>query len=104
MGYPSQTGFRAGTCTPFHFYDLRKEAETPLVIYPFQVMDRTLKDYMKLRPAQAINKINEIIGEIRAVNGTFISIWHNDTFSDAGEWQGWLEVYENLLRAARENS
>jgi len=104
MGYPSQTGFRAGTCTPFHFYDLQKEAETSIVIYPFQVMDRTLKDYMKLKPAQAINKINEIIGEIHAVNGTFISIWHNDTFSDAGEWQGWLEVYENLLRAAQENS
>jgi hypothetical protein len=103
MGYPSQTGFRAGTCTPFHFYDLQKEAETSLVIYPFQVMDRTLKDYMKLKPAQAIHKINEIIGEVRAVNGTFISIWHNDTFSDAGEWIGWLEVYENLLGAAQEN-
>jgi hypothetical protein len=104
MGYPSQTGFRAGTCTPFHYYDLQKEAEASLIIYPFEVMDRTLKDYMKLNPAEAINQINEIIGEVRSVNGTFISIWHNDTFSDSDEWQGWLEVYENLLGAAQENS
>lgn len=97
LGYASQTGFRAGTCTPFHFYDLMKESETPLVIYPFQVMDRTLKDYMKMRPPEAIQKISEIIGEVRAVNGTFISIWHNDTFSDTGEWKGWLDVYEKLL-------
>jgi hypothetical protein len=97
MGYASHTGFRAGTCTPFHFYDLMKEDETPLVIYPFQVMDRTLKDYMKMRPAEAIQKINEIIDEVRAVNGTFISIWHNDTFSDAGEWKGWLDVYEKMV-------
>jgi hypothetical protein len=97
MGYASLTGFRAGTCTPFHFYDLMNEAEIPLVIYPFQVMDRTLKDYMKLQPAEAIRKIKEIIAEVRAVNGTFISIWHNDTFSDKGEWKGWLEVYEQML-------
>jgi hypothetical protein len=97
MGYASKAGFRAGTCTPFHFYDLANEAETPLVIYPFQVMDRTLKDYMKLQPAEAILKIEQIIGEVRAVNGTFISIWHNDAFSDKGEWKGWLGVYEHLL-------
>ena len=100
MGYASRTGFRAGTCTPFHFYDLSNEAETPLVIYPFQVMDRTLKDYMKFQPAEAIRKIEEIVSEVRAVNGTFISIWHNDTFSNKGEWEGWLEVYENLLSMA----
>jgi hypothetical protein len=103
MGYASRVGFRAGTCTPFHFYDIMNEAETPLIIYPFQIMDRTLKDYMKLNPARAIQKINEIISEVRAINGTFISIWHNDTFSDAGEWKGWLDVYENLLTAAQGN-
>jgi hypothetical protein len=103
MGYASHSGFRAGTCTPFHFYDLMNESETPLVIYPFQIMDRTLKDYMKMRPAESIHKINEIIGEVRAVDGTFISIWHNDTFSDTGEWKGWLDVYENLLRTVQGN-
>ncbi len=98
MGYASKAGFRAGTCTPFRFYDLMNEAETQLVIYPFQVMDRTLKDYMKLQPAEATRKIDEMVSEVRAVNGTFISIWHNDTFSDRGEWKGWLEVYKQLLR------
>jgi hypothetical protein len=98
MGYSSQAGFRAGTCTPFHFYDLQNEQETALVIYPFQVMDRTLKDYMNLQPAEATQKITEMIDEVRAVNGTFISIFHNETFSDTGEWEGWMEVYEKLLR------
>jgi hypothetical protein len=103
MGYASQTGFRAGTCTPFHFYDLAREAETPLVIYPFQVMDRTLKDYMHMQPSEATQKISEIIEEVRAVNGTFISIWHNDTFSDTGEWKGWVEVYNELIRTVQKN-
>lgn len=97
LGYASKAGFRASTCTPYHFYDLMNEAETPLEIYSFQVMDRTLKDYMMLQPSEATRKIEEMVREVRAVNGTFISIWHNDTFSDKGEWKGWLEVYEQLL-------
>jgi hypothetical protein len=101
MGYASHTGFRAGTCTQFHFYDLKSEQETSLIIHPFQVMDRTLKDYMNLQPAEATQKITEMIEEVRAVNGTFISIFHNETFSDMGEWEGWLEVYEKLLETIK---
>ncbi|MCB0445434.1 MAG: polysaccharide deacetylase family protein, partial [Gelidibacter sp.] len=32
MGYINQLGFRAGTCTPFQFYDLDYEIQTPLQI------------------------------------------------------------------------
>ena len=63
MGYPSHAGFRAGTCNPFRFYDLPGERESELQIMPFQVMDRTLKDYMKLTPGEAVNKIKDIIGK-----------------------------------------
>ena len=97
MGYPSHAGFRAGTCTPFRFYDLTAERETELQIMPFQIMDRTLKDYMKLSPQEAIVKIREIIGEIRAVSGKLVSIWHNEAFSGFGEWKGWMDVYDEMF-------
>ena len=35
MGYASNVGFRAGTCTPFYFYDLDFEIQTPLKVFPF---------------------------------------------------------------------
>ena len=100
MGYASHPGFRTGTCTPFYFYDLLNDRETSLTIYPFQIMDRTLKDYMHLSPGEAIEKIGKIVKEIREVQGTFITIWHNDSFSDSREWEGWLEVYKKLLQFA----
>jgi hypothetical protein len=100
MGYASHPGFRAGTCTPFCFYDLLNDCETFLKIYPFQIMDRTLKDYLHLAPDEAIEKISRIVQEVRDVNGTLITIWHNDSFSDSGEWEGWLEVYTKLLQFA----
>ena len=97
MGYASHCGFRAGTSKPFHFYDLEKETETRLKIIPFQVMDRTLKDYMKLSPLSAVEHIKKLVDAVRSVDGTFISIWHNDAFSDRGEWEGWKVVYLEML-------
>jgi hypothetical protein len=100
MGFASQVGFRAGICTPFLFYNLEKDRVTELIIYPFQVMDGTLNEYLKLSPNEAIEKINKIISEIKKVNGTFISLWHNSSLSEQKKWNGWTEVYEKLIKSA----
>ncbi len=34
MGYLDQIGFRAGTATPFHFYDVSNEFQLPLKVHP----------------------------------------------------------------------
>lgn len=97
LGYATDVGFRAGTCTPFNFYDLYNEKETDLKIYPFQVMDTTLNQYLKLNVDEAVNKIEEIIQKVKQVNGTFISLWHNESLSDHGHWKGWEPVYKRML-------
>ena len=94
MGYADQTGFRAGICTPFNFYDLENETTTNLVVLPFQVMDVTLKDYMKLSPKEALEEIENLMQEVKSVNGTYVSIWHNETITDSGAWKGYREVFE----------
>ncbi len=96
MGYPSRVGFRAGICTPFYFYDLKKDKATKLRIHPFQVMDVTLKEYMGLTPAEAKEKIRGLMEEIKKVGGTFIGLWHNETVSDMGRWKGYREVFEYM--------
>lgn len=93
MGYSSDLGFRAGTSTPFFFYDLEKEEQTKLKIFPFQVMDVTLGDYIKLTPGQAKAEIGTLMGEVARTGGTFISIWHNETLTDSGQWKGFREVF-----------
>jgi len=96
MGYSSQTGFRAGICTPYYWYDLKKETTTNLLVYPFQVMDVTLRDYMKLSPEEAINEILQLMEEVKKVGGIFISIWHNETVNNIGHWKGYREVFEEM--------
>lgn len=100
MGFASEPGFRAGICDPFNFFDLDLDLETNLRIYPFAVMDGTLNDYLKLKPEQAFAHIQPMLDEVKAVGGTFISLWHNESLSDAGRWQGWFPVYEELLKNA----
>jgi hypothetical protein len=97
MGFASLVGFRAGTCTPFPFFDLSQNSQTKLIIHPFQVMDVTLKNYQHLNPEKAWIIIEELMLEVKKVNGTFVSLWHNESLSNAGQWLGWREVFEQIL-------
>lgn len=96
MGYPSHTGFRAGICTPFEFYDLKKESATPFMIFPFQVMDVTLKNYMNLSPQQALNEIMALMAEVKKAGGVFSYVWHNESLNDQGEWKGYSDVFRQM--------
>ncbi|MGK0413619.1 MAG: peptidoglycan/xylan/chitin deacetylase (PgdA/CDA1 family) [Polaribacter sp.] len=100
MGYASNVGFRASTCTPFYFYDLDFEIQTPLKIFPFALMDTTLNDYMQLTPKQSLGRIRDLKNEVKAVNGTFITLFHNESLSDYLRWKGWKRLYESMLKIA----
>ena len=101
MGFASALGFRASICTPFSFYDLDTELTLPIKIFPFSVMDSTLLYYLKLSPQQSLKQIIELIQEVKNVGGTFISLWHNDTFSNYKQWKGWQNLYEEMIKLAK---
>ncbi|MDP2542033.1 hypothetical protein CSC81_08180 [Tenacibaculum discolor] len=98
MGYATHVGFRASTCTPFYFYDLDFEIQTPLKIFPFALMDTTLNDYMKLTPKQSLGKIRDLKNEVKAVNGTLITVFHNESLSNYLRWRGWNRLYNSMLK------
>ena len=100
MGFASHIGFRAGICSPFLFYDLNNESVTNIVIYPLAVMDGTLKDYMKLNVYKSREKVKKLIDEVYDVNGTFISLWHNESLCDCNNWKGWKELYSEIFEYA----
>ncbi len=101
MGYAAQTGFRASIAHSFWWYDLSKETITDLRIFPFQVMDVTLKRYQKLEPAAALEQVQMLIDKTKAVNGLFITLWHNSSLTEIEGWETWRSVYEEILRRAK---
>ena len=98
MGYYSYCGFRAGTCTPFYFFDLDYEIQTPLKVFSFAVSDETLKHKMQLTPKEAFLKIKSLQYEVQQVRGTFISIFHNSMLSNMHADKDWSTLYERILK------
>jgi hypothetical protein len=99
MGYADKCGFRASICSPYYFYDLDTETSTKLKINPFAVMEATYMYYEKVDAINASQQIEKIMQKVKAVNGTFISVWHNESLSEKGIWKGWKAVYEKMLNA-----
>jgi uncharacterized protein DUF7033 len=101
MGYVNEIGFRAGTCTPFLFYDMDYEIQTPLMVNTFHLMD-----YALLKNTSLLDKketLNKIINEIKQVKGTFTPVFHNYTFSNEERWQGFKELFTIILDSANED-
>jgi hypothetical protein len=101
MGYVNQIGFRAGSCTPFLFYDLDFEIQTPLKINSYHVMDYTLLQKHSFLDKKKV--INEVINEIKQVDGEFIPVFHNYTFSDSMRWNGFKELFNLILNSTNED-
>lgn len=97
MGYAEITGFRAGICTPFRFYDLKEEKETPLIVYPVPVMDVTLKNYMGLSAEDAIRTIENLKQATQNAGGILVVSWHNESVTNEGEWADYRGVFEQVI-------
>ncbi|MEO8934430.1 MAG: polysaccharide deacetylase family protein [Xanthomarina sp.] len=101
MGYVNHPGFRAGTCTPFFFYDLDYEIQTPLKITSYHLLDYSLLKINSLLDKK--KALNELITEIKKVNGEFVPVFHNYTFSDVDRWKGYKELFNIILESAHED-
>lgn len=103
MGYADRAGFRAGISRPYFFFDLVNNKQTSLRVFPFQVMDTGLRDYEKCTAEEAVKKIRLLMERTREVGGLFMCLWHNESFSEWSGWEGWTDVYRNMLLMARNN-
>lgn len=102
MGYPAKIGFRNGYAGDHLFFNLQTNRETTLTIHPFQVMDTTLRQYMKLSADEAIMQTKEMIDKVKAVKGKFTLLWHNESLSGIEPWRNWKSTYSQIVQYAKE--
>jgi hypothetical protein len=98
LGFIETVGFRAGTAHSFMFFDLEANAPLPLELIPSIAMDSAMKNYLKLSPEEATEKLADLVGAMKSTGGCFTTIWHNHSLSETGEWKGWRKVYEAIPR------
>lgn len=97
MGYGTHLGFRAGTGSSFPWYDLGKEAVTPLRVHPFCFMDTTAHYDMHLSLSDAFALLREMAQTLQVTHSTLISVFHNFSLGTDPEWAGWNGAYEQFL-------
>jgi len=97
MGYPDTIGFRAGTCTPFFWYDLQLEKTTHLLVHPIAVNDLILSRYRTFNTENILNKWGSLIRNVKLLNGSFFIIWHKESLPESGKGKAGRKLYTQLL-------
>lgn len=75
MGYYNEIGFRAGTCTPFLFYDLNLEQASPIQVHPYFCSTKALK-------SESNDKFREIIEKNRHIETQYNLLFDNVDFEE----------------------
>ena len=97
MGYGSINGFRASVTSPFFWYDLEREEQTKLLLYPFCFMEANSFYEQKYSTQKAFEELKHYFDIVRSVNGTLITIWHNSFLGTARQFRGWRDVYQQFI-------
>jgi hypothetical protein len=95
MVFRDTVGFRAGTCTPFLFYDLDYEIKTPLVVHPIAM---TTLAFQKKYASDIEKTVNNTIAAVEKVNGTFTMIFSNSDFSSEENNKIWRKILAEKLQ------
>ncbi len=98
MGFADKPGFRAGTTRPFFWYNLKEEKPTQLIVHPFAAMDRTLNKYENQSVQGARLIYAELLSNVQEVDGLFVTLWHNESFSNLLEWNGWKDLFLEVMK------
>jgi hypothetical protein len=101
MGYATDVGFRAGTSNPFLFFDISENKTHPLTIHPFVFMEGVFKFYRNLPESDIIANFAALTEQVKQTNGTFISLWHNESLGTSRQWKGWRQIYERMIELAK---
>ncbi|KIO76979.1 hypothetical protein TH53_11815 [Pedobacter lusitanus] len=97
MGYPASIGFRAGTCTPFFWYDLQLEKTTHLQVYPIAVNDIILLKDRTFNIDETLYKWGRLIENVKLLNGHFYLLWHKESLPEFGKGKVGRRLYTQLL-------
>ncbi|NNF18464.1 MAG: hypothetical protein HKN61_01710 [Flavobacteriaceae bacterium] len=95
MGYTHEPGFRAGTCTPFYFYDIPLEVQQPIKIHPFAFHDYAFQNM--LTESEILTEMDKLWTEVKKVDGQFNTIFSNELLG--GNHQvDWLRLYGKVIK------
>ena len=74
MGYKNRMGYRAGTATPFYFYDVSSEFQLPLRVHPIFATEKSI---YRLEDVTAFKKMEAHYKALPLASGKFTLVFTN---------------------------
>lgn len=94
MGYTNYVGFRAGTCTPFYFYDVGYEVQLPILVNSFCLQDKAFQHYSNKKVI--LRKVQSMHAAVEAVNGRFLMVFSNEIIGGKS-YVDWKTLYKEIV-------
>jgi hypothetical protein len=96
LSYADRIGFRTGTCHEYGVFDLLERRPLRLRERPFQVMDRSLFEYMRLPADAAMDAVVGVATECRRYGGTLGILWHNNQLLTARDKRWYAQMVSTV--------
>jgi hypothetical protein len=94
MGYYDHLGFRAGTCTPFLFYDLNLEQASPIEIRPYFMSSKGFKYSDEA-------ELNKILENNKSIDISYVFLFDNADFKEGQYKERIFALLKNLSNVSR---
>ncbi len=103
MGFLNHAGFRAGSCTPFFFYDLEYEIQTPLKIIPFCITPNAFLGFKTATKAK--EAAFKLVSAVRDVEGLVVIHLYNHLLDKTStKYEFWDQMYHYFVKLHKEHS
>jgi len=97
LGFTSHAGFRTGTCYSYKVFDILQRKELTLTETPLLLMEVALLKEVHYNFEVFFKKAIELKNNVKQFNGTFVFLWHNNSF-DFGIFYDKKQFYLQLLK------
>lgn len=93
MGYTDKVGFRAGSCTPFLYYDLKLERISPLLLHPIAFNSITFGKGSFFEVKTVLDRLRK---DVKEVNGQLLMIYKNSDFIEGESREKFFQILEKM--------
>lgn len=92
LAYPNISGCRTGTTQPFYFFNLIKNEQRSLKLFPFVWMDASYQYYQNINNEKILENFNILLKKVKKIKGNLVVLFHNDLL------QSKYIVYKNIFK------
>jgi hypothetical protein len=97
MGYANESGFRAGICETYLWFDLVCNTIMDFKVSPFYFMDATYVFYNDKTIDVAVLEVERIVETVKKYKGQLHFVVHNEALSNKGVYSDWSQFLTKTL-------